>query len=102
MPGHYDKVGQGYAGLGKQELKKRMKQHTALRDKALNKGNQADKMYNQMSKLIGQHGSDPAFKKAGYTDAAYRTMDKAFVTRQSAYKQAIKFNKGLKKLQLDK
>ena len=29
MPGHYDKVGQGYAGLGKQELKKRMKQHKA-------------------------------------------------------------------------
>jgi len=102
MPGHYDKVGKGYAGLGKQELKKRMKQHTALRDKALRKGNEADSMYKQMSKLIGQHGSDPAFKKAGYTDAAYRTMDKAFATRQSAYKQAIKFNKGLKKLQLDK
>ena len=31
MPGHYDKVGQGYAGLGKQELKKRMKQHKAIR-----------------------------------------------------------------------
>ena len=98
MPGHYDKVGQGYAGLGKQELKKRMKQHTALRDKALNKGNQADKMYKEMGKLIGQFGSEKGFP----TDAAYRTMDKAFATRQSAYKQAVKFNKGLKKLQLDK
>ena len=98
MPGHYDKVGKGYAGLGKQELSKRMKQHTALRDKALNKGNQADKMYKEMGKLIGQFGSDKGFP----TDAAYRTMDKAFVTRQSAYKQAIKFNKGLKKLGLNK
>ena len=98
MPGHYDKVGKGYAGLGKQELNKRMKQHTALRDKALNKGNQADKMYKEMGKLIGQFGSDKGFP----TDAAYRTMDKAFVTRQSAYKQAIKFNKGLKKLGLNK
>ena len=98
MPGHYDKVGQGYAGLGKQELKRRMKQHTALRDKALNKGNQADKMYKEMGKLIGQFGSEKGFP----TDAAYRTMDKAFVTKQSAYKQAIKFNKGLKKLGLNK
>ena len=98
MPGHYDKVGQGYAGLGKQELKRRMKQHTALRDKALNKGNQANKMYKEMGKLIGQFGSEKGFP----TDAAYRTMDKAFVTKQSAYKQAIKFNKGLKKLGLNK
>ncbi len=102
MPGHYDKVGQGYAGLGKQELKKRMKQHTALRDKALKKGDNASDMYNRMSKLIGQHGSDAEFKAKGYTDAAYRTMDKAYVQQQSAYKQAIKFNKGLKKLGLNK
>ena len=102
MPGHYDKVGQGYAGLGKQELNRRMKQHKAIRDKALGKSMDADKMVKGMVKLIGQHGSDPAFKKAGYTDAAYRTMDKAFVTRQAQLQQAVKFNKGLKKLGLNK
>ena len=104
MPGYKNVGGRSFTGngIGKKELQSRMKQHTALRDKALRKGNEADKMYKQMGKLIGQHGSDPAFKKAGYTDAAYRTMDKAFATRQSAYKQAVKFNKGLKKLQLDK
>ena len=102
MPGHYDKVGQGYAGLGKQELKRRMKQHTTLRDKALRKGDEADKVFKDMQKLIGEHGSDPSFRAKGYTDAAYRTLDKAFVTRQSAYKQAVKFNQGLKKLGLNK
>ena len=104
MPGYKNVGGPNFTGngIGKKELQNRMKQHTALRDKALRKRNEADKMYKGMAKLIGQHGSDPAFKKAGYTDAAYKTMDKAFVTRQSAYKQAVKFNKGLKKLQLDK
>ena len=38
VPGHYDKVGQGYAGLGKQELKKRMKQHKLGVIIALKKG----------------------------------------------------------------
>ena len=101
MPGHYDKVGKGYAGLGKQELNRRMKQHTALRDKALRKGDEAGKLKKQMFKLIGEHGSDPAFREK-YVDAAYRTADKAYVKQQSAYNQAIKFNKGLKKLGLNK
>ena len=98
MPGHYDKVGQGYAGLGKQELKKRMKQHTALRDKALGKSMDADKMFKEMGKLIGQFGSEKGFP----TNAAYRTMDKAFVTREAQLKKAVQFNKGLKKLGLNK
>ena len=98
MPGHYDKVGQGYAGLGKQELKKRMKQHKAIRDKALGKSIDADKLYKEMGKLIGQFGSEKGFP----TDAAYRTLDKAFVTRQAQLNKAVQFNKGLKKLGLNK
>jgi hypothetical protein len=98
MPGHYDKVGKGYSGLGKQELNRRMKQHTALRDKALRKGDAADKTVKDMVKLIGQFGSDKGFP----TDAAYRTMDKAYMTRQKQYKKAVNFNKGLKKLGLNK
>lgn len=98
MPGHYDKVGQGYAGLGKQELNKRMKQHKAIRDKALGKSMDADKMYKEMGKLIGQFGSEKGFP----TDAAYRTLDHAFVTRQAQLQKAVKFNKGLKKLGLNK
>lgn len=98
MPGHYDKVGQGYAGLGKQELNRRMKQHKALRDKALGKSMDADKMYKEMGKLIGQFGSEKGFP----TDAAYRTLDHAFVTRQAQLQKAVKFNKGLKKLGLNK
>ena len=101
MPGHYDGgVGAGYSGLGKQELNKRMKQHKALRDKALRKGDRADDMYVEMGKLIGTHGHG---KTEGFpTDRAYKTLDKAFVTRRSAYKQAVAFNKGLKKLGLGK
>ena len=98
MPGHYDKVGQGYAGLGKQELNRRMKQHKALRDKALGKSMDADKMYKEMGKLIGQFGSEKGFP----TDAAYRTLDHAFVTRQAQLQKAVKFNRGLKKLGLNK
>tara|TARA_A100001011_G_scaffold381017_1_gene449010 strand:- start:489 stop:785 length:297 start_codon:yes stop_codon:yes gene_type:complete len=98
MPGHYDKVGQGYAGLGKQELNRRMKQHKAIRDKALGKSMDADKMYKEMGKLIGQFGSQKDFP----TDAAYRTLDHAFVTRQAQLQKAVKFNKGLKKLGLNK
>lgn len=41
MPGHYDKVGQGYAGLGKQELKRRQYQAKVLTKKA---GAKADKL----------------------------------------------------------
>tara|TARA_Y100000996_G_C22303605_1_gene553200 strand:+ start:145 stop:441 length:297 start_codon:yes stop_codon:yes gene_type:complete len=98
MPGHYDKVGQGYAGLGKQELNRRMKQHKAIRDKALGKSMDADKMYKEMGKLIGQFGSEKGFP----TDAAYRTLDHAFVTRQAQLQKAVKFNRGLKKLGLNK
>lgn len=100
MPSHYEGIGAGHSGLGKQELKKRMKQHTALRDKALRKGESADDMYKSLGKLIGTHGHG---KTQGFpTDQAYKDMDKAFVTRRSAYKQAVAFNKGLKKLNLGK
>ena len=37
MPGHYDKVGKGYAGLGKQELKRRQYQAKYLTKKAESK-----------------------------------------------------------------
>ena len=100
MPNHYESTGAGHSGLGKQELKQRMKQHTSLRDKALRKGERADDMYKSLGKLIGTHGHG---KTEGFpTDQAYRDMDKAFVTRRSAYKQAVAFNKGLKKLGLGK
>jgi hypothetical protein len=100
MPSHYESTGAGHSGLGKQELKQRMKQHTSLRDKALRKGERADDMYKSLGKLIGTHGHG---KTEGFnTDQAYKDMDKAFVTRRSAYKQAVAFNKGLKKLGLGK
>jgi hypothetical protein len=51
-----------------------------------------------MGKLIGQFGSEKGFP----TDAAYRTLDKAFVTRQAQLNKAVQFNKGLKKLGLNK
>ena len=51
-----------------------------------------------MGKLIGQFGSEKGFP----TDAAYRTLDHAFVTRQAQLQKAVKFNKGLKKLGLNK
>ena len=41
MPSHYDKVGKGYAGLGKQELKRRQYQAKVLTKKA---GAKADKL----------------------------------------------------------
>ena len=56
MPSHYESTGAGHSGLGKQELKQRMKQHTSLRDKALRKGERADDMYKSLGKLIGTHG----------------------------------------------
>ena len=43
-----DKVGQGYAGLGKQELKKRKEQHTALRNIAMSKSIGAAKQVKEM------------------------------------------------------
>jgi hypothetical protein len=75
-----------------------MKQHKALRDKALGKSIDADKLYKEMGKLIGQFGSEKGFP----TDAAYRTLDKAFVTRQAQLNKAVQFNRGLKKLGLNK
>ena len=102
MPGYKNVGGRGFTGngIGKKELQSRMKQHTALRDKALRKGDHADDLYVEMGKLIGTHGHG---KTEGFpTDRAYKTLDKAFVTRRSAYKQAVAFNKGLKKLGLDK
>ena len=54
MPGYKNVGGRGFTGNGipKRELQSRMKQHTALRDKALRKGNEADKMY---SMALTQH-----------------------------------------------
>ena len=98
MPGHYDKVGQGYAGLGKQELKKRKQQHTALRNIAMSKSLGAAKQVKEMQKLIGAFGSDPAFKQAGHLSAAYSTLDSAMVERDAQLRKAAKLNKRLNKL----
>jgi len=79
-------VGAGYLGLGKQELNKRMKQHTAIRDKAI-----AYKEQKSMEKMIGQFGQDPGFP----TDAAYRTADKAYSKQKAQLKKAADFNRKL-------
>ena len=91
MPGHYDKVGKGYAGLGKSELNRRMKQHTAIRDKAIASHTKAYKEQKNMEKMIGQFGQDPGFP----TDAAYRTADKAYSKQKAQLNEATDFNRKL-------
>jgi uncharacterized membrane protein len=91
MPGHYDKVGKGYAGLGKSELNRRMKQHTAIRDKAIASHTKAYKEQKNMEKMIGQFGQDLGFP----TDAAYRTADKAYIKQKAQLKKAADFNRKL-------
>ena len=91
MPGHYDKVGKGYAGLGKKELDKRIKQHTALRDKAFAGYGRGMKEYQQALKLVGEFGSDPS--KAKQLDS---------VLKSGALQRAGELNKKLRKLKKNK
>lgn len=66
MPSHYTHmspstreyaVGRGKVGLGKDELKKRMKQHKALADIALKRSGAAADFMKGQEKLIGMFGS---------------------------------------------
>ena len=100
MPGHYDKVGKGYAGLGKQELNKRIKQHTALRDKAFAGYGRGMKEYQQALKLVGEFGSDPS--KAKQLDAVLKSGVEAGVKGYEALQKAGELNKKLRKLKKNK
>jgi len=84
-------VGAGYLGLGKSELNRRMKQHTAIRDKAIASHTKAYKEQKSMEKMIGQFGQDPGFP----TNAAYRTADKAYSKQKAQLKKAADFNRKL-------
>ncbi len=87
-------VGKGYAGLGKQELSRRKKQHEAIRDIALGKHTKAYKNMTAMKNLIGAHGSDPAFEK--HLDAAYSSADASWVKQRAQLQKAVYWNKNLK------
>ena len=100
MPGHYDKVGKGYAGLGKKELDKRIKQHTALRDKAFAGYGRGMKEYQQALKLVGEFGSDPS--KAKQLDAVLKSGVEAGVKGYEALQKAGELNKKLRKLKKNK
>ena len=88
-------VGQGYKGLGQKELKARKKQHLAMRDAALKRGNQYEGTYKQYYKVIGQHGDKLT---TADSDSLYREADKAYVKAQSNYNSAKKWNKFYNKL----
>ena len=91
-------VGQGFKGLGRNGLNKRMKQHTALRDKAINKSSKAYDDAKQMGKLIGSFGSEAGFP----TKDAKQYQQRKVKTSNAQYKLAKKYNTGLKKLYFDK
>ena len=63
-------VGRGKVGLGKDELKRRMKQHKALADIALKRSGAASDFMKGQEKLIG-------------TSVAYRDLLKGFLKRES-------------------
>tara|TARA_R100000458_G_scaffold18826_1_gene16449 strand:+ start:2272 stop:2817 length:546 start_codon:yes stop_codon:yes gene_type:complete len=88
-------VGEGYAGLGQQELAKRKQQHTALRDIALSKHTEAYKNMTTMKNLIGAHGSDPTFEK--HLDSVYASADDSWVKQRAQLQKAAYWNKNLKK-----
>jgi hypothetical protein len=90
MPGHYDKVGKGYAGLGKKELDKRIKQHTALRDKAFAGYGRGMKEYQQALKLVGE------------LDEVLTSGVKARVKGIDALQRAGELNEKLRKLKKNK
>lgn len=82
-------------GIGKIELNKRMQQHRALRDKALNKSRQAEKEKDMYLKVIGQHGSKLSLTQS---DDLYKSADQAYVKAKSQRQKAAFFNQGLVKL----
>ena len=87
-------VGKGYAGLGKQELSRRKKQHEALRDLALAKHTEAYKNMITMKNLIGAHGSDPALEK--HLDSVYASADASWVKQRAQLQKAAYWNRNLK------
>lgn len=91
-------VGAGHKGLGRNELNRRMKQHTALRDKAIKKSSNAYDDAKQMGKLIGSFGSEAGFP----TKDAKQYQQRKVKTSNAQYKLAKKYNTGLKKLYFDK
>ena len=82
-------------GIPKRELEARKKQHLAMRDAALKRGNQYEGTYKQYYKVIGQHGSKLT---TADSDSLYREADKAYVKAQSNYRSAKKWNEFYNKL----
>ena len=82
-------------GIGKVELNKRMAQHKALRDKALNKSKQAEKEKDMYLKVIGQHGSKLSLTES---DDLYKSADLAYVKAKSQRQKAVYHNQSLVKL----
>jgi hypothetical protein len=95
-----NEVGQGYAGLGKQELNKRIKQHTALRDKAFAGYGRGMKEYKQAMKLVGEFGSDPS--KSKQVGEVQKSGIDAGVKALGELQKASKLNKQLLKLKKNK
>lgn len=82
-------------GMPQRELEARKKQHLAMRDAALKRGNQYEGTYKQYYKVIGQHGSKLT---TADSDSLYREADKAYVKAQSNYRSAKKWNEFYNKL----
>jgi hypothetical protein len=95
-----NEVGQGYAGLGKQELNKRIKQHTALRDKAFAGYGRGMKEYKQAMKLVGEFGSDPS--KSKQVGEVQKSGIDAGVKALGELQKAGKLNNQLLKLKKNK
>lgn len=82
-------------GMPQRELQARKKQHLAMRDAALKKGNDYEATYKQYYKVIGQHGDKLT---TADSDSLYRQADKAYVKSQSSYRSAKKWNEFYNKL----
>jgi len=95
-----NEVGQGYAGLGKQELNKRIKQHSALRAKAFSTYTRQQKDYEQAMKLVGEFGSDPSKKKA--VDEVHKYGVEQGVKAYMNLQKVGKLSEGLRKLKKNK
>jgi hypothetical protein len=95
-----NEVGQGYSGLGKQELNRRIKQHQALKDKAFASYTRGQKDYEQAMKLVGEFGSDP--KKAKQVGAVQDWGISRGVDAYGQLQKASKLNKSLQKLKKNK
>jgi hypothetical protein len=87
-------VGAGYKGLGRNELNKRMKQHIALRNKAIKKSSNAYDDAKKMDKLIGKFGSEADFP----IKQAKQYQQRKTKTGNAQANLAKKYNVGAKKL----